>query len=65
VHLHPDLLNNTRISIQKFEARAYKRGLLESEEPFPISPRVGPYEVEKPIFGTKNYYWCSCGMSKN
>ncbi len=35
------------------------------ETPFPVSPKVGPFIVDKPIFGAKNYYWCSCGMSKN
>lgn len=27
-------------------------------------PRVGPYQIDEPIFGAKNYFWCSCGMSK-
>ncbi|CDW81647.1 zinc finger cdgsh-type domain protein [Stylonychia lemnae] len=65
LYLHPDLQNNSRVSIAKFESRAFKRGLDEGEAPFPVSPRIGPYEVEKPIFGTKNYYWCSCGMSRS
>lgn len=30
-----------------------------------MTPRVGPYTVENPIFGAKNYYWCACGMSKS
>lgn len=62
-HLHPSLVNNPRVSIEKFEARNFKRGLEEGEKPFPVSPKIGPYLVEKPIFGAKNYYYCSCGMS--
>ena len=63
-HLSPELAANERVSIQKFENNFFKRGLDQDEKPFPISPKVGPYLVEKPIFGAKNYYWCSCGMSK-
>lgn len=29
-----------------------------------MQAQIGPYTIEKPIFGSKNYYWCSCGMSK-
>ena len=29
-----------------------------------MQPKVGPYEVTDVMFGAKNYYWCSCGMSK-
>ena len=61
--LHPALLANERVTIQKFSAREFKRGLAEDEEPFPISPTVGPMVVDKPVLG-KNYFWCSCGMSK-
>lgn len=64
-HLHPDLVNNPQVSIAKFATNTFKRGLDEGEIPFPVSPKIGPYEVEKPILGAKNYYWCSCGMSKN
>ena len=28
-----------------------------------MQPKIGPYEVSDAIFGAKNYYWCSCGMS--
>ena len=28
-----------------------------------MSPKIGPYVVEKPVLGAKNYYWCSCGLS--
>mmetsp|Transcript_40741 Transcript_40741/g.39338 ORF Transcript_40741/g.39338 Transcript_40741/m.39338 type:complete len:119 (-) Transcript_40741:246-602(-) len=62
-HLHPDLASNERVTIQKFERKRYKRGLSEEEAPFPVSPKIGPYIVEDPVFGAKNYYWCSCGMS--
>lgn len=26
---------------------------------------MGPYQVDEPVFGAKNYFWCSCGMSKS
>ena len=26
---------------------------------------MGPYEIKDVIFGSKNYYWCSCGMSRS
>ena len=28
-----------------------------------MQPKIGPYEVPDVMFGAKNYYWCSCGMS--
>ena len=62
--LHPALLANERCTLQKFSPKEFKRGLAEDEEPFPISPRIGPYVIDKPVFGGKNYHWCSCGMSK-
>ncbi len=34
-HLHPDLLANPRVSIEKFENRKFKRGLGADETPFP------------------------------
>ena len=64
-HVHPDLLATGRVTIEKFESNNFKRGLAKDDKPFPISPKVGPYVVEKPIFGAKNYYWCSCGLSSN
>ena len=63
--MHPDLLNNERVKIKVFETREFKRGLDPEEKPFPVSPQVGPYLIEKPVFGAKNYYWCSCGMSRD
>ena len=62
-HIHPDLLNNPRVTIEKFESKNFKRGLDEDEVPFPVSPRIGPYKIDKPLLGAKNYYWCSCGLS--
>jgi len=29
-----------------------------------VSPKLSPYKVDNPVFGAKNYWWCSCGMSK-
>ena len=56
---------NPRVSIQKFSRENFKRGLLKQigEQPFPVQPKIGPYEVKDVIMGAKNYYWCSCGMS--
>ncbi len=64
--LHPGLAQNARVSIEKYSAKSKRRGLQADlgEHPFPVTPRVGPYEVAKPIFGAKNYFWCACGMSK-
>ena len=65
--LHPDLIANDRVSIQKFSRDDFKRGLMRhyGEQPFPIQPKIGPYEVTEVAFGAKNYYWCSCGMSQS
>ena len=64
--LHPDLAANSRVTINKYQGSNYKRGLLRNlgEQPFPVQPKIGPYEVNDVQFGSKNYYWCSCGMSK-
>jgi hypothetical protein len=62
--LHPDLQDHARVSITKYSSKEFKRGLGEDEKPFPVSPKVGPYEVKDVMFGAKNYFWCSCGMSK-
>jgi CDGSH-type Zn-finger protein len=53
------------VIIEKFENRNFKRGLDEGEQPFPVQAKIGPYLVEKPVFGAKNYYYCSCGLSQN
>ena len=63
-HLHPDLLKNPRVNIQATTKENSKRGLPEGTTPFPVIDRVGPYEIKDPI-NWKNYYWCSCGLSKN
>ena len=65
-HLHSSLQDNPRVSIKKFKRDNFKRDLQEEEGefPFPVQAKLGPYEINKVIFGTKNYYWCSCGMSK-
>ena len=64
-HLHPDLLANDRVSIVRYKRDNFKRGLLRhrGEQPFPVQPKIGPYEIPDAMFGSKNYYWCSCGMS--
>lgn len=65
-HLSADLQAMPNVSIQKFDRRNPKRGLQreDGEHPFPVVPKIGPYEVKDPIFGAKNYFWCTCGMSK-
>ena len=64
--LHPDLVANDRVSIKKFKRDNFKRGLLRhlGEQPFPVQAKIGPYEVPDAVFGAKNYYWCSCGLSR-
>ena len=64
-YLHPDLAANSRVTIEKYQKKTFKRGLLKhkGEQEFPVQPRIGPYEIPDAIFGSKNYYWCSCGMS--
>jgi CDGSH-type Zn-finger protein len=61
--LHADLQAHPRVQIFKYESRIFKRGLQANETPFPLSPKLGPYLVEKPVFGAKNYYYCTCGQS--
>ena len=63
--LHPDLRTHSRVLIKKFKRENFKRGLQakHGETPYPVSPKIGPYEIKDPLFGAKNYYWCSCGMS--
>jgi hypothetical protein len=51
------------VTIEKFENNKFKRGLDEGETAFPISPKIGPYIIDKPVFGAKNYFYCSCGLS--
>jgi 23S rRNA A2030 N6-methylase RlmJ len=63
--IHPDLLKLSNVTFDKFKKSQFKRGLNSKEAPFPISPRLAPYIVKDPIFEVKNYYWCSCGMSRN
>lgn len=64
-YMHPDLLAMENVTLQKFDKREYTRGLVEGEKPFPVTPRISPYEVKDPIIGGKTYRWCSCGMSKS
>ena len=63
--LHEDLRTHERVSIEKFQNNNFKRGLQEGEEAFPVISKIGPYVVKNPVFGAKNYHWCSCGMSKS
>lgn len=37
----------------------------ETRKPIPLSPRLGPFEINNPQFENKTYHWCSCGMSKS
>ena len=63
--INPDLLALDNVTFQKFKGTQFKRGFTSKERPFPCSPKVGAYEIKNPIVGVKNYYWCSCGLSKN
>ena len=62
---HPGLVNHKKVKIQKFKKSDYRRGLQRGDKAVPVSPKIGPYEIKDPLFGAKNYYWCSCGMSNN
>ena len=62
--MHADLLTNDRVSIKKFKSSEFVRGLQDDEVPMPVSPKLAPYQIDNPVFGAKNYFWCSCGMSK-
>ena len=44
-YLHEDLLDNERVTIEKYSNNNFKRGLQEDEEPFPVISKVGPYVV--------------------
>lgn len=62
---HPDLLTQPNVKVAYWEKNTFQRGLKPEETPFPQSPRVGPYTIDDPLYGAKNYFWCSCGMSQN
>jgi len=44
-HVHPSLLANERVQIQKYQNNEFKRGLQEDEQPFPVMAKLGPYVV--------------------
>ena len=46
-NVHPDLLANPNVTLEKFENRSFRRGLQEGETPFPIIAKIGPYIVSK------------------
>lgn len=62
--VNPELLNLENVTLEKYNKLTFKRGLDSDEKPFPQQPRIGPYEIKEPIQGAKNYFWCSCGMSR-
>ena len=41
--VHPDLLANERVTLEKFHPKNLKRVLDEGEAPFPVMPKIGPY----------------------
>ena len=43
--LHPELVNHERVTVQKYEEKSFKRGLLEDEIPVPVVDKLGPYIV--------------------
>lgn len=65
LNLHPALRQHERVRITHFSREKFRRGLNKERNqiPYPVSPKIGPYVIENPMFGAKNYYWCSCGMS--
>ena len=60
---HPGLVDHPKVRIKKYKKLEHRRGLSKKDTAIPVSPRIGPYEIKDPLFGAKNYYWCSCGMS--
>ena len=48
-NLHPDLLANPNVTVEKFENRKFRRGLQENETPFPIIAKMGPYIVSSDL----------------
>jgi len=65
VLLNPELLKLDNVSFKKYDKRSFERGMKAEEQPFPVTPRIDPYIIEDPILSVKNYFWCSCGMSRN
>eukprot|EP00997_Jenningsia_sp_PLL12_P005816 NODE_2350_length_940_cov_69.074074_g1931_i0.p2 GENE.NODE_2350_length_940_cov_69.074074_g1931_i0~~NODE_2350_length_940_cov_69.074074_g1931_i0.p2 ORF type:complete len:118 (-),score=3.41 NODE_2350_length_940_cov_69.074074_g1931_i0:228-581(-) len=61
---HPTLLESSNVNIRQVGSKKGKleRGL--EQNPIPVSPRIGPYVIEDPLYGSKNYFWCSCGLSQ-
>jgi CDGSH-type Zn-finger protein len=60
------------IDRSKFQHNNVKLGLFDKEEYskteenpklIPISPKLGPFEVNEPVLEKKTYHWCSCGLS--
>lgn len=63
--VNPDLLTLTNVTFDKYDQREFVRGLEPNEKPFPVTPRIDPYEIKNVVLGVKNYYWCSWGMSRS
>lgn len=43
--LHPDLQAHSRVTIEKYQSKNFKRGLQEGETAFPVQAKIGPYKV--------------------
>lgn len=55
--VHPDLLALKNVTFEKATRENFRKGLGPEEAPFPVTARIGPYEVKDPLEGVKNYYW--------
>ena len=44
--INPKLLELSNVTFQKFDRREFVRGLAEGERPFPVTPRIAPYEIK-------------------
>ncbi len=43
--VHEDLLENSRVSIKKWNRNSFERGLKDGEAPFPVTHRLAPFLV--------------------
>lgn len=59
----------SRFTIYKIPNKTRKQDFVHLEEykdkPEPISSGTIPFVMKKPKLGSKRYYWCACGLSKN
>ena len=59
----------SRFKIYKIPKKSKKTEFVKLDEcekqPKPISVANRPFVMKNPLLGSKRYYWCACGLSKN